>query len=71
MKGTHTLMVFDIRSGTRIRKLGHFVRMDYRINDMAVADNGNILLYMSLFGAMKNEEGDYIQKLYMCLLKAP
>lgn len=71
LKGTHSLMVFDIRSNNRIRKLGHFVRMDYRINDMAVAENGNILIYMSLPGAMKNEEGDYLQKLYMCLLKAP
>jgi len=40
----HTLMVFDVRSNRRIRKLGHFVRMDYDIEDMEVLKDGNILL---------------------------
>jgi len=40
----YTLLVFDIRSNRRIRKLGHFVRMEYRIEDMAVLEDGNILL---------------------------
>jgi len=40
----YTLLVFDIRSNRRIRKLGHFVRMDYNIEDMEVLEDGNILL---------------------------
>jgi hypothetical protein len=39
-----TLMVFDIRSNRRIRKLGHFVRMQYTIEDAVVLENENILL---------------------------
>jgi len=39
-----TLMVFDIRSNRRIRKLGHFVRMQYIIEDAAVLEDDNILL---------------------------
>jgi hypothetical protein len=54
------LMVFDIRSSRRIRKLGHFVRMDYRIRDMAVSEDGNILLCMS-----------HQNKWYLNLLKNP
>ncbi|MHC4741820.1 MAG: MFS transporter [Planctomycetota bacterium] len=42
--GDASLMVFDIRSNRRIRKLGHFVRMKYPIEDVAVLDDGNILL---------------------------
>jgi len=38
------LMVFDIRSNRRIRRLGHFVRMNYEIEDMAVLEDGKILL---------------------------
>jgi hypothetical protein len=39
-----TLLVFDIRSNRRIRKLGHFVRMDYDIEDIAVLEDDNIVL---------------------------
>jgi len=38
------LMVFDVRSDRRIRKLGHFVRMDCNIEDIAVLEDGKILL---------------------------
>jgi hypothetical protein len=40
----HTLLVFDTRSKRGIRKLGHFVRMNYRIEDAAVLEDGNIIL---------------------------
>ena len=70
LKGRCTLMVFDIRSGTRIRKLGHFVRMNQSIHDMAVAENGNILLYMSLWNDLKNKD-DILLKQYLCLLESP
>ena len=33
---SNSFLVFDARSGNRIRKLGHFVRMEYRIFDIAV-----------------------------------
>jgi hypothetical protein len=42
----NTLMVFDVRSKSRIRKLGHFVRMDYRIEDIKILEDGNILACM-------------------------
>jgi len=65
-----TLMVFDIRSNRRIRKLGHFVRMNYDIRDIAVLENGNILLYVSLDTNLgKNRPNQ--QKTYLYLLKNP
>jgi hypothetical protein len=42
--GQSTLLVFDVRSRSGIRKVGHFVRMDYNIRDAAVSDDGDILL---------------------------
>jgi len=66
----HTLMVFDIRSNRRIRKLGHFVRMDYDIEDMAVLEDGNILLYVRWnpkFVRTRHNERKY----YLYLLKNP
>jgi len=42
--GSNTLLVFDVRSSSRIRKLGHFVRMDCHIDDMSILDDSNILL---------------------------
>ncbi len=68
--GSHTLIVFDIRTNQKITKLGHFVRMDYNIDDLAVSDDGNILLYMSLLTKV-NGERNYLQKKYLCLLEAP
>jgi hypothetical protein len=68
----HTLMVFDIRSNHRIRKLGHFVRMDYDIRDMAVLEDGNILLcmrwYPEDFGVINRLN---VEKYYLYLLKNP
>jgi len=65
-----TLLVFDIRSNRRIRKLGHFVRMNYDIRDIAVLENGNILLYVSLDTNLgKNRPNQ--QKTYLYLLKNP
>jgi hypothetical protein len=64
------LMVFDIRSNRRIRKLGHFVRMNYDIDDIAVLENGNILLSIRLdtnLGKNRSKK----RKTYLYLLKNP
>jgi hypothetical protein len=45
-RGKDTLLVFDVRSDHRIRKLGHFVRMSCTIEDFEVLDDGRILLYV-------------------------
>jgi hypothetical protein len=63
------LMVFDIRSSGRIRKLGHFVRMDYHIEDIEVLENGNILL--CLYRYQYSDEVDSNKRWYLCLLKDP
>jgi hypothetical protein len=67
----HTLMVFDVRSNRRIRKLGHFVRMDYDIEDMAVLEDDNILLSVQWdpedFGTNRLN----VNKYYLYLLKNP
>lgn len=68
--GNDTLMVFDIRIDNRIRKLGHFVRINYEISDIAVAENGDILLCTSLWKEL-NGVDDYLHKKYLCLLEAP
>jgi fumarate reductase subunit D len=61
------LMVFDIRSGERIRKLGHFVRIDFRIKDIAVLENGNILMCSHYYKLGVK----YVAKHYLYLLKDP
>lgn len=75
----HKLMVFDIRSD-RIRKLGHFERLseNYRILDIEVLDNGDMLLNSMnkiKYGEKKVEGGylyDYLEKKnYLTLLKNP
>ncbi|MHC4586465.1 MAG: hypothetical protein ACYS3N_18185 [Planctomycetota bacterium] len=65
----HTLMIFDIRSNRRIRKLGHFVRMEYMIRDMAILEDGNILLCVEWNSDFftRPEEQEY----YLYLLKNP
>ncbi|MCP4259635.1 MAG: hypothetical protein GY774_19310 [Planctomycetes bacterium] len=66
----NTLMVFDFRSNRSIRKLGHFVRMNYNIEDIAVLEDDNIVLCMRLYqdqGLNAPNE----QKWYLYLLKNP
>lgn len=41
---TPSLMVFDVRSKDKIRKIGHFVRNRYGFGDWLVLENGDILL---------------------------
>ncbi len=65
----HTLMVFDIRSDRRIRKLGHFVRTDYGIFDIAVMEDGNILLCVQKPNFMRISSNE--RKKYLYLLKSP
>ena len=68
--GNGNLMVFDIRSKRGIRKLGHFVRMDYGIEDIEVLDNGNILLGVRSLQllSVKSSHGE---KGYLYLLENP
>ncbi|MBL7189869.1 MAG: hypothetical protein ISS70_26365 [Phycisphaerae bacterium] len=66
----NTLLVFDVRVSRGIRKLGHFVRMDWNIEDIAVLDDGNMLLsaqWLDYMGAGHFE----VRKRYLCLLKNP
>ncbi|MBN2180640.1 MAG: hypothetical protein JW715_01905 [Sedimentisphaerales bacterium] len=65
----NTLLVFDIRSGDKIRKLGHFIRMDYSIQDIAVLDDDNILLCMRWDRNLSNYDSS--EKNFLCLLKNP
>jgi len=67
---TDNLMVFDIRSKRRIRKLGHFVRMNYRIEDIAVLEDGNIVLCVRLDQDLGLNAPNQ-QKWYLNLLKNP
>jgi hypothetical protein len=66
----HNLMVFDIRSNRRIRKLGHFVRMDYQIDDMVVLENGNMLLCVQ-WNPQFTKDRSKEEKKYLYLLKNP
>lgn len=70
--GKDTLLVFDVRSKHGIRKLGHFVRMDYRIVDIAVLDDGNILLSVRWQNDFSpSYTPDNSRKRYLYLLKNP
>ena len=62
------LMAFDIRDAKRIRKLGHFVRTDFRIEDIAVLENGNILMCSRYYYEIGNKD---IDRSYLYLLKDP
>ena len=66
----NTLLVFDIRSNRRIRKLGHFVRMNYDIEDIAILEDGNILLCVRVDQDQGLSTPDK-QKNYLYLLKNP
>ena len=68
----NALMVFDVRSKPKIRKLGHFVRMEYEIKDITVLEDGNILACIQSnvedfdIDRLKKED-----KYYLYLLKNP
>ena len=63
-------MVFDVRSDRKIRKLGHFVRMDLHIEDVAVLDDGNILLSAQWLDTVR-EGYSKVRKRYLYLLRNP
>jgi len=69
--GQGTLLVFDIRSGRKIRKLGHFVRMDYSVEDIEVLNDGNILLCLRWDRNLSPSDSDRSVRNYLCLLKNP
>ncbi len=66
----NTLLVFDVHSGRRIRKLGHFVRMDCHIDDMSILDDSNILLSARWY-VSSGEGRSREQKKFLYLLKNP
>jgi hypothetical protein len=66
-----TLMVFDIRSSDRIRKLGHFVRMDYAIEDIAVLENDDILLLIRWTQNFAKSPNSQSKKRHLFLLENP
>lgn len=63
------LMVFDVRSERTIRKLGHFVRMDRSIEDIAVFEGGKILL--CTHWSEPPEKLRHRERRYLCLLENP
>ena len=65
-----TLMVFDIRSNRRIRKMGHFVRTNYEIEDVGVLDDGKILLCVR-WDQNLGRKRRYTRKGYLYLLENP
>ena len=67
----HNLMVFDIRSDRRIRKLGHFVRANCTIQDIAALENGNILMTVTQVSEWQNERDRRKREDYLYLLKDP
>jgi len=69
LKGREQLMVFDVRSDRRIRKLGHFVRMDCNLEDLAVLENGHILLCASWNDPGRDRR--HRERKYLYLLENP
>lgn len=69
-RNDHTLMVFDVRSNRRIRKLGHFVRMSYEVDDIAVLEDGNIVLCTRQDYVLADRHSKK-PKTYLYLLKNP
>lgn len=63
------LLVFDIHSRRRIRKIGHFVRLHQKICQVLLLDSGDILLIMQQ--ELHSREGLDRCDAYLCLLKAP
>ena len=67
------LMVFDVSSHRRIRKVGHFTRMDCNVQDVAVLEDGRVLL-CAVFQALeaslggKNTSG---KQMHLYLLENP
>jgi hypothetical protein len=66
------LVVFDIRSD-RLRKLGNWERLsqDFHIRDIAVLDNGNILLRADNGKYLSKNKKQWEAKKYLYLLKNP
>jgi hypothetical protein len=63
------LMVFDVSSDHRIRKLGHLVRMDWNIEDIAVLEDGKLLL--SAHWDTPDGWGRFRKRRYLYLLENP
>ena len=63
------LMVFDVSLDRSIRKLGHFVRMDRNIEDIAVLEDGKLLLCTSW--SKRGGIGHHRQRRYLYLLENP
>ncbi len=76
---TPGLMVFDVRSKGKIRKVGHFVRALYGFEDWEVLDNGDIFMCLSMWVKTGHTEptdsyyrdNGFVRKTYLCLLENP
>jgi hypothetical protein len=68
--GGNKLLVFDVRSDGGIRKLGHFVRGRYAIEDVEVLDNGNMLLSVWRFPEIGKPRAP-VEESFVYLLKDP
>ncbi|MHC4302243.1 MAG: hypothetical protein ACYS7Y_33710 [Planctomycetota bacterium] len=70
VKEYEQLMVFDVSSVRRIRKLGHYARMDSGIEDIAILEDGKILISTkSHFASGAKNSAD--EKRYLYLLENP
>jgi hypothetical protein len=72
--GMGGLMVFDISSSDRIRKIGYFVRFGCEFEDIEILDNGDILMCLSTMvetGEVDKHGSSQRRKLYLCLLENP
>ncbi len=68
--GRGKLLVFDVRSAGRIRKIGHFVRMGNNIDDIEVLENGNILLSIWLSRDLRKYKPG-VERTFLYLLESP
>ncbi len=67
--GRYTLLVFDVRGDRGIRKLGHFARMDWDIEDVAALEDGKVVVCASW--SSPGETGGEKEKRYLYLLENP
>lgn len=69
----NTLIVLDVLADRGIRKLGHLQRFskDFRIYDIAVEEDGNILLLSGQLQQYGDKSGQYTAKSTLYLLKTP
>lgn len=63
LRGESKLMVYDVRHARRIRKTGHFARMNSYVGDIEVLENGNILVLVH--DRQKRDVDSYHRAVYL------